>query len=106
MSARAWRRVTGVVAVVAALAIALLVLRLLPHRPLSSYLPGSSAVYADDGELLRLTLASDDQYRLWTPLAEVSPEYLQALQLHEDRHFRAHPGVNPVALVRNSLAGW
>jgi penicillin-binding protein 1C len=85
---------------VAALAIAVLVLRLLPHQPLSSYRPGSTAVYAADGELLRLTLASDDQYRLWTPLAEVSPEYLQALQLHEDRHFRAHPGVNPIALVR------
>jgi penicillin-binding protein 1C len=78
-------------------------LRVLPHRPLSSYAPQSTAVYADDGELLRLTLASDQQYRVWTPLAEVSPEFVAALLLHEDRRFRWHFGVDPVALVRASV---
>ena len=100
MSLRAWR---GAACAVAAVGVLALGLRQLPHRPLSSYAPGSTAVYGADGELLRLTLAPDDQYRLWTPLAEVSPEYLQALQLHEDRHFRWHPGVNPIALVRAAI---
>ncbi len=83
--------------------LALVSLRLLPHAPLSSYAPPSTAVYAEDGELLRLTLASDQQYRLWTPLSEVSPEFVAALLLHEDRHFRWHFGVDPVALVRASV---
>jgi len=68
---RAWRiSAFGIVAIAAAG----LVLRLAPHRPLSSYAPSSTAVYAEHGELLRLTLASDDQFRLWTPLSQVSPD--------------------------------
>jgi penicillin-binding protein 1C len=78
-------------------------LRLAPHRPLASFVPTSTAVYGDRGELLRLTLAADQQYRLWTPLAQVSREYLEALQLHEDRRFRWHPGVDPVALLRAAI---
>jgi membrane carboxypeptidase/penicillin-binding protein PbpC len=86
-------------ALAASVALAL-TLRLWPHAPLSSYAPLSTAVYAEDGQLLRLTLASDQQYRLWTPLSDVSPEFVDALLLHEDRHFRWHVGVDPVALVR------
>ncbi len=78
----------------------LVALRILPHAPLSSFAPQSTAVYAADGELLRLSLASDGQYRLWTPLSDVSPEFVEALLLHEDRHFRWHFGVDPTALVR------
>jgi penicillin-binding protein 1C len=84
----------GVVAVV------LLALRALPAPPLSAWAPSSSAVYDRDGRLLRLTLAADDQYRLWTPLERVSPELAEALLLHEDRGFYRHPGVDPLALVR------
>jgi penicillin-binding protein 1C len=84
----------------AMLALVLFLFRILPHAPLSSYAPLSVAVYAEDGELLRLTLASDQQYRLWTPLSEVSREFVEALLLHEDRHFRWHFGVDPAALVR------
>ncbi len=95
------RRATWWSAAVAASAVlALGCLRWLPHAPLSSYAPLSTAVYAEDGQLLRLTLASDQQYRLWTPLCNVSPEFVDALLLHEDRHFRRHFGVDPVALVR------
>src|SRR5712675_853533 len=66
---------------VALVGVVALGLRALPHRALSSYIQGSAGVYAANGELLRLTLATDDQYRLWTPLSQVSTEYLQALQL-------------------------
>jgi penicillin-binding protein 1C len=88
---------------VAALLAGALLLRLLPAPPLARYAPSSTAVYALDGELLRLTVASDHQYRLWTPLAQVSPDYVAALLLHEDRHFGWHFGINPLALVR---AAW
>jgi penicillin-binding protein 1C len=84
----------------ALLAALLLALRFWPHAPLSARVPLSSAVFARNGELLRLTLAADGQYRLWTPLDEVAPEYLQALQMYEDRHFHWHPGVDAAALLR------
>ncbi|HUA78911.1 MAG TPA: hypothetical protein VL997_00955, partial [Dyella sp.] len=38
-----------------------------PHPPLRSWSPSSTAVYDSKGHLLRLTLASDQQYRLWVP---------------------------------------
>src|SRR5947207_1682108 len=75
-------------------------LRLRPHRSLSDCFPLSTGVWSADGELLRVTLASDDQYRLWTPLSEISPTVVEAFLLKEDRWFYWHPGVNPVSLAR------
>lgn len=75
-------------------------LRLWPHESLRGQVASSSAVFDADGRLLRLTLAPDQQYRLWTPLRDIAPGFREALLLHEDRHFRWHPGVNPAALLR------
>lgn len=83
---------------------ALAALRLAPAEPLSARLAHSSAIYAQGGELLRLTLASDEQYRLWLPLDEMSPRLAEAVQLYEDRWFFGHPGVNPAALLRSAVA--
>jgi len=77
--------------------------RLIPHRPLARRVATSTAVYDRDGALLRLTLAADDKYRVWVPLERMSPLLVEATLLQEDRHFRRHPGVNPVALLRG---GW
>ena len=44
--------------------------RLWPHAPLSARFPLSTGVWSADGELLRVTRASDDQYRLWVPLQQ------------------------------------
>ncbi|WP_395349589.1 penicillin-binding protein 1C [Variovorax sp. UC122_21] len=84
------------------LALLLALLRLWPHAPLSETVGSSRAVYARGGELLRLTLAADEQYRLWVPLARISPTLIDAVLLYEDRRFHAHPGVNPAALVRSA----
>jgi penicillin-binding protein 1C len=62
----------------------------------------SRAVYAQGGELLRVTLASDGQYRLWVPLASISPLLVDAVLAYEDRHFYWHPGVNPASLLRSA----
>jgi penicillin-binding protein 1C len=62
--------------------------------------PLSRALYARGGELLRMTLAEDQQYRLWTPLAAVSSLSVRAALTYEDRWFYLHPGVNPVSLAR------
>jgi penicillin-binding protein 1C len=86
-------------ALVGALAALALLLRLLPADPLSARVPRSTAIYAAGGELLRLTLAQDQQYRLWTPLAQMSPRLAEAVLLYEDRRFRWHPGVDPAALL-------
>lgn len=84
------------------LALLLALLRLWPHAPLSETVGSSRAVYARGGELLRLTLAADEQYRLWVPLERISPTLIDAVLLYEDRRFYAHPGVNPAALVRSA----
>lgn len=74
-----------------------------PKPPLSSLYPSSTAIYARHGELLRLTLAKDQQYRLWLPLQQIPKSLRKATLLYEDRWFYQHPGVNPWALLRS---GW
>jgi len=60
----------------------------------------SSLVVAADGTPLR---AFADAHGVWRHPASpgtVSPLYLEVLQNYEDRWFRWHPGVNPLALLR------
>lgn len=85
------------------LALALVVVRIWPHPPLAQFAPGSTAVYDDRGRLLRLTLASDERYRQWVPLAQMPRALVQGVLLHEDAWFRWHPGFNPASLMRG---GW
>ncbi|MBB5020039.1 penicillin-binding protein 1C [Chitinivorax tropicus] len=87
----------------AGLLFALAILRLWPHEPLRSFAPESAAIWSHDGELLRLTLAADQQYRLWTPLEQISPRMIEAVKVQEDRWFDWHPGVNPVSILRGAF---
>lgn len=84
------------------LAAVLVGVRLWPHKPLREWLPSSTAVYDARGKLLRLTLASDDRYRLWVPLHDISPSLVEGVLLHEDRWYRWHPGLNPYGLARGA----
>jgi penicillin-binding protein 1C len=84
----------------------LLLIRLYPWRPLSDLVPQSTSIWSADGELLRATLAADGQYRLWTPLNQMSPALVNAFRLKEDRWFYWHPGVNPVSLLRAGIKTW
>ncbi|NEV61949.1 penicillin-binding protein 1C [Thiorhodococcus minor] len=66
--------------------------------------PSISPVVLDrNGELLRPFTVSGGLWRLPVALDEVDPDYLRLLQHIEDRRFQAHPGVDPLALVR---AAW
>jgi penicillin-binding protein 1C len=65
--------------------------------------PQALLVVARDGTPLRAFPDRDHVWRHPVALADVSPLYLEALQGYEDRWFRWHPGVNPVALGR---AAW
>ncbi|HHQ6536543.1 TPA: penicillin-binding protein 1C [Serratia fonticola] len=82
------------------LALGLVGARLWPHPPLSQGVPFSTVYYDRHGTLMRLTLANDDRYRLWTPLEKISPLAVQGILLHEDRWFYYNPGFNPVSLLR------
>lgn len=97
-----FRRLRWVAVALLCTALALLVLRAVPAQPLALRAPQSLAVYDRDGQLLRLTLAGDQRYRLWTPLLEIAPSLRQAVLLHEDAWFYSHPGVNPVSLLRGA----
>ena len=68
--------------------------------PLLSDVYFGRAYLSRDGELLRITLAADDKYRLYTPLDEISPDIVRATILYEDKYFKYHPGINPIALIR------
>lgn len=76
--------------------------RVWPHTPLHDWQPSSTAVYDDQGRLLRLTLASDDRYRLWVPLEQISPQLVQGVLMHEDDWYHWHPGFNPYGLLRGA----
>ncbi len=78
-------------------------IRLWPHRALQSWKPSSVAVYDSRGHLLRLTLASDERYRLWVPLNAMSPQLVDAVLLREDRWYYWHPGFNPYGLARGAF---
>jgi penicillin-binding protein 1C len=97
--AQTWGRIASLPAI-------LLLIRLCPERPLRDLVPQSTSLWSADGELLRVTLASDDQYRLWTPLNEMSPALVDAFRFKEDRWFYWHPGVNPFSLIRAASRTW
>ena len=72
----------------------------LPKPPLLDGISFSQCVRDRNGKLLRITLTSDQKFRVWTPLQEISPDLIQATLRYEDKYYERHPGVNPVALVR------
>jgi penicillin-binding protein 1C len=60
----------------------------------------STAIYDEHHQLLRLTLSQDEKYRLFTPLTDISPQFIATTLLQEDQYFRYHFGVNPIAIVK------
>jgi penicillin-binding protein 1C len=82
---------------------AIVLARAWPKAPLRALTPESTAISTESGELLRLTLAADGQYRLWVDLGQMPKRLPAAVVLYEDRWFYRHPGVNPVALARAAV---
>lgn len=60
----------------------------------------SKAIYDDQNHLLRLTLSTDEKYRLFTPLSQIPNTLKTATLLQEDQYFYWHPGINPLALLK------
>ncbi len=100
MTRRRIFRIALIALAIPSLAVALLAVA--PCPPLLEPYGFSRAFVDRDGRLLRLSLAGDERYRVYAPLDRISPLLVQATLLQEDRHFDAHPGFNPVALVRGA----
>ena len=75
----------------------------LPRPPLLDGISFSQCVRDRNGTLLRITLSSDQKFRIWTPLPEISPALIDATLQYEDKYYSRHPGVNPIALTRCAL---
>ena len=99
----AWRERPASLVVAAALLVLLVLDQTFPPPQPGRDSPFAVLVVARDGTPLRAFPDRDHVWRYPVTLQDVSPLYLEALIAYEDRGFRWHPGVNPVALVR---AAW
>ncbi|WP_146909290.1 penicillin-binding protein 1C [Arenimonas daejeonensis] len=80
--------------------VALLLLDRVFPPPLPPAGDNGTVVLAADGTPLRAFADREGVWRYPVTPDQVSPHYLDALITYEDRWFRRHPGVNPVALLR------
>ncbi len=76
----------------------------LPKPPLLDGVSFSQCVRDRNGTLLRITLTTDQKFRIYTPLHEISPDLIAATLHFEDRHYSQHPGVDPFALTRAGMS--
>ncbi len=63
--------------------------------------PSSTVILDKDGKILRVYLNSEEQFLY--PLSGkqgVPNKIITAITTYEDKHFYAHPGINPIALFR------
>ncbi|WP_157080833.1 penicillin-binding protein 1C [Methylobacterium variabile] len=72
----------------------------LPPLDLAAAEARSSIVLDRAGILLRPFATADGRWRLPLAPEAVDPRFLAMLTAYEDRRFRAHPGVDPAALLR------
>jgi penicillin-binding protein 1C len=70
--------------------------------PLANAEAVSVTVLDRQDRLLRAYTTPDGRWRLPVEVADVDPRYLAMLTAFEDRRFRRHPGVDPIALARAS----
>ncbi|MEI8047824.1 MAG: penicillin-binding protein 1C, partial [Bacteroidota bacterium] len=68
--------------------------------PVHTSIPYSRLILSNDNKLLNASLASDQQWRMKATIGEVNPLLIKTIISKEDRWFRFHPGVNPIALAR------
>ncbi|HEX8504678.1 MAG TPA: penicillin-binding protein 1C [Hymenobacter sp.] len=95
MNRRKGLRIMG--AVLVALATLLGLNAVFPLPPAPRYSP---VVLAADGSVLHAYLNPTQKWRMKTELAEITPALQEAIINKEDRYFRYHFGVNPVAILQ------
>jgi penicillin-binding protein 1C len=93
---------TGIAAAALAITFAAWVHSLGPV-PLGESLEFSTVVVDRNGRLLRPYATSDGRWRLPATVKDVDPRYLDLLIDYEDKRFRKHRGVDPIAVGRAAL---
>src|SRR5258705_788723 len=68
--------------------------------PLPDKIEYSTIITDSKGEVVNAYLTSDQKWRMKTELSEISPLLRKTIIAKEDKHFYAHPGVNPFAVIR------
>jgi penicillin-binding protein 1C len=68
--------------------------------PLGQNLQFSSTVLDRNGRLLRAYATSDGRWRLPETVSAVDPRFFEVLFAYEDKRFRSHHGVDPLAMLR------
>jgi penicillin-binding protein 1C len=103
--AAAWSRArarpfrSASLALAAGIAIGFLAWLAVPPAPL--FPDDYSLVLLDSrGGILRAFLARDQQWRFPAATGGIPGKYLDALFAYEDKRFRSHPGIDPMALLR------
>lgn len=88
------------VVIVLALLAGALVYHFLPKPDLANYQSYSTAIFDRHDRLLRISLAQDDRYRLYTPIEDIAEHLQRATILYEDQNYYEHSGVDYPALLR------
>ena len=68
--------------------------------PRGETLDYSTLVLDREGRLLRPYATPEGRWRLPATVESVDPRYLDMLLAYEDRRFRSHPGIDPLAMLR------
>jgi penicillin-binding protein 1C len=68
--------------------------------PLGKHLEFSRVVLDRNGHLLRAYATKEGRWRLPAKVADVDPRFFDVLFAYEDKRFREHHGVDPLALLR------
>ncbi len=68
--------------------------------PLDAVRDISTTIVDRNGKLLRAYAMDDGRWRLPVKASEVDPAYIGVLLAFEDKRFRSHYGVDPIALGR------
>jgi len=71
--------------------------------PLGADVVFSTRVVDRDGRLLRAYATSEGRWRLPARIADVDPKFFDVLLAYEDKRFRIHRGVDPLALARAAM---
>jgi len=71
--------------------------------PTGTALELSTRVVDREGRLLRAYATSEGRWRLPVGVADVDPRFFAMLFAYEDKRFRAHHGVDPLALARAAV---
>lgn len=94
------RKAIGAITAFAGLLLALVIAARVVPLPEDFFSEPSTVVELSDGSWAHVFLSPDEKWRIQVDLDEVDPAYVEALIRLEDKRFRAHLGVDPIAIVR------